>query len=56
MKYAKPWIGSDDPWTQWLAVYAIPDVDYVLLVEAQTLTVELYDLDLAQEFALEFGL
>lgn len=60
MKYTKPWtienLVGDDDWHQWLAINAIEDLEYQTLYKNQTVILEFFDADRAQEFALEFGL
>ncbi len=60
MKYTKPWtienLVTGDEWHSWLAVNAIEDLEYHLLYRNDTVILEFFDHDRAQEFAQEFGL
>jgi len=60
MKYTKPWTIADlvakDAWHSWLAINAIENLDYQTLYKNEQLILEFFDLDRADEFALEFGL
>lgn len=60
MKYTKPWTIADlveqDSWHSWLAVNAVVDLEYQLIYKNEQLSLEFFDSDRAEEFALEFGL
>jgi hypothetical protein len=60
MKHTKPWLienlVAEDDWHTWLAVNAVQDLEYQLLYRNDTVIVEFFDQDRAEEFAQEFGL
>jgi hypothetical protein len=59
MKYTKPWDHvnpSACAWHAWLAINALSAIEYQLRYWPDSIEVEFYDQDRAQEFALEFGL
>ena len=60
MKYTKPWTIADlvteDLWHSWLAINAVVDLEYQLIYKNEQLSLEFFDSDRAEEFALEFGL
>jgi hypothetical protein len=60
MKYSKSWnVESElasDPWHSWLLTSALSGLEYNLIFWEDRIEVEFYDLERAEEFALEFGL
>lgn len=60
MKYSKPWTVeselASDPWHQWLEINALSGLEYNLIFWEDHIDVEFYDLERAEEFAVEFGL
>jgi hypothetical protein len=60
MKYTKPWTIADlvaeDAWHSWLAANAVQDLEYQVIYKNEQLSLEFFDLDQAEAFALEFGL
>lgn len=60
MKYTKSWTveseAAQDPWHQWLAQHSRGSSDHQLLYWEDHIEVEFFSEDLAQAFALEFGL
>jgi hypothetical protein len=60
MKYTKPWTIADlvteDLWHSWLAINAVVDLEYQVIYKNEQLSLEFFDSDRAEEFALEFGL
>ena len=59
MTYTKP-INKLNPsaceWHAWLSIYAVSQLEFQLLYTPDHVSVEFFDQDRAQEFALEFGL
>jgi phage baseplate assembly protein gpV len=60
MKYTKPWTIADlvaeDAWHAWLALNAIENLDYQMIYKNEQVSLEFFDTDQAEAFALEFGL
>jgi phage baseplate assembly protein gpV len=60
MKYTKPWTIADlvaeDAWHAWLTLNAIENLDYQMIYKNEQVSLEFFDTDQAEAFALEFGL